>query len=332
MMTSTQIHYYDGKINHVHLAELSPHPQGAIVRYGNEEKLYTFDQMTYIGALGKILPVIELPHDARIEFLTADVPEWLQLKQRKLSERVHKIEGSWRWIAVSFVAMVVVVVTTFKWGIPFAAHEIAMQLPEKTLNTLGDQAQQFIIDQTEKSELTPQRQQQIRALYQNNIQATRPATIVFRKGGNFIHANALAVPNGTIILTDELVKLTKNDNELLGVLAHEQGHLDQKHSLQQALQSLGITILYVALTGDSSDILSGLPLAMVSAKYSQNFELQADQHAIAEMRRLNISPKYLADFLQRLSQESGEDQDASDFLQSHPATAKRITQIEAQSP
>lgn len=328
--TAVPILYYDGKVNLAHRAQLFSHPAGVVVHYAEHEKLYSYAEMTYIGAIGKILPAIELPQDARIEFLSSDVPDWLQLRHKKVSERVHRIENSWRWIAISFVAMLLVMLVTLKWGIPYASYQIAMQLPDQTLQKLGDEAEQFIVDQTQNTELSLQRQQQITALYRDHVQAQIPARIVFRKGGKLIEANALAIPNGTIILTDELIKLTKNDNELLGVLAHEQGHLDEKHSLQQALTSIGITILYVAATGDTSDIIGGLPLAIVASKYSQNFELQADQHAIDELKRLNISPQYLADFLQRLSQSSDEDEDASDFLQSHPATAKRIEQIQSQ--
>lgn len=325
----TQILYYDGKINQAYKAQLQPHALGAIVHYQGQNKLYHYSEMNYIGALGKILPVIELPDDARIEFLSNEIPDWLALKHRKLSENVHKIEGSWRWITVSFVVMLLTVVVTFKWGIPTAAYYIAMQLPDQTLNKIGDQAQTFIENQTDKTQLSPQRQQQIQKLYQQHIQTNQSATLVFRQGGDFIAANALAIPNNTIILTDELVNLAQNDNELLGVLAHEQGHLDEKHSLQQALQSLGISILYVAMSGDASDILGGLPLAVISSKYSQKFELQADQYAIQQLKQQNISPKYLADFLQRLAQD--DDKESSDFLQSHPATAKRIAQIQAQT-
>ena len=39
--------------------------------------------------------------------------------------------------------------------------------------------------------------------------------------------NAAAIPNNTIIVTDELVKLSGADEEVLAVLAHEQGHLVQ---------------------------------------------------------------------------------------------------------
>ncbi len=86
--------------------------------------------------------------------------------------------------------------------------------------------------------------------------------MIFRGGGS-IGANALAIPNNTIIVTDELVKFAKDDYELIGVLAHEQGHLVQRHSLQQSLSGLGISIILLMITGDGSDILTSLPVAAV---------------------------------------------------------------------
>ncbi|MFC3902410.1 Peptidase family M48 [Acinetobacter marinus] len=334
-MQSIAIKYYDGIINRAHVATLRSHASGAVVEYTDaqntaQQKLYHYDDMLYIGPIGAVLPAIELPNDARIEFLDAQLPDWLQLKSKQQSQRVHAIESSWRWIALSLVVTIAVIFSTFRWGIPLAAHTIAQQMPRDSLQRLGDQAENYLIELTEPSKISRARQQQIQVMYRTKINAKYPAKILFREGGNRIGANALAIPNGRIILTDELVKLAKNDQELLAVLAHEQGHLDGRHSLEQGLQSLGISILYVSITGDASDLFGSLPVALVSSQYSQKFELQADQHAIDELKRQGISPQYLADFLQRLSEENEEESSSLDFLQSHPATSERIAQVKAQ--
>ena len=48
--------------------------------------------------------------------------------------------------------------------------------------------------------------------------------ILFRKGGR-LGANAVALPGGTIVVTDELVKLIGTGAGMMGVLAHEAGHV-----------------------------------------------------------------------------------------------------------
>ena len=177
--------------------------------------------------------------------------------------------------------------------------------------------------------------------YQQLVAENRPAKLLFRGGGS-IGANALAIPNNTIIVTDELVKLAKNDYELIGVLAHEQGHLVQRHSLQQSLSGLGISIILLMITGDGSDILTSLPVAAVGASYSRDFESEADLYALKQLSKHQIPTAHFANFLQRMEDEAdgetAKEKDAkdetvkdqrswTDFFESHPATKARIDAV-----
>lgn len=66
-----------------------------------------------------------------------------------------------------------------------------------------------------------------------------------------IGANAFALPDGTLVVTDELVELAgDNDDEVLAVLAHELGHIHERHGLR-LLRTQG---------------LSGEPLAVMLEK------------------------------------------------------------------
>lgn len=60
--------------------------------------------------------------------------------------------------------------------------------------------------------------------------------IVFRANRR-LPANAFALPSGTLILTDDLVKLAKTDNHLMAVLAHELGHVQARHGLRLVIQA-----------------------------------------------------------------------------------------------
>ena len=154
-----------------------------------------------------------------------------------------------------------------------------------------------------------------------------------------------------------MIELAHSDQEILGVLAHEQGHLVERHSLQQGLTSLGLSVLYVAITGDSSDLMTTLPLAMVGAGYSRKFEQEADLYALKLMDRKGIEVSHFANFLQRLNdstestkhgaasqtatdsttkkktdQEEGAKDDPAytkifDIMSSHPATEERIQMV-----
>ena len=182
---------------------------------------------------------------------------------------------------------------------------------------------------TAPSTLTPARKQEISDLYRQKLKPEVPAKLLFRKGGK-IGANAFAIPNNTIVLTDELVALAKNDHEILAVLAHEQGHLVYRHSLQQALRGIGIGVLMIAVTGDSSDLFTTLPVLLAGAQYSQAFEMEADRYAVTELQRLNLPQQHLSTFLQRLQaqQDYAEEEGIGNWISTHPLTAERVKQVE----
>jgi Zn-dependent protease with chaperone function len=72
----------------------------------------------------------------------------------------------------------------------------------------------------------------------------------FRDGG-YIGPNAFALPDGTLVITDQLVALAAGDTELLlGVLAHEIGHVEKNHSLRQVYRAAGTAGLIMLIAGD----------------------------------------------------------------------------------
>ena len=363
-MNSISVVFYDGVVSKPHQAQLSAVDMNSILISYREQndlrkKTFKLQQMNFIGALGKKCPVIELNNDARIEFQTIDIPEWVPIPQKEFQQKIWKLERTPALILFSVVFVVALGFSTLKWGIPFASKVVAFQLPANTLQDIGQKAEDYIVnDWTGPSKLAQGQQAQIKQEYLSKIAEGRPAKIIFRDGGR-IGANALALPNNTIIVTDQLVEMAHSDQEILGVLAHEQGHLVERHSLQQALSSLGFSILLVAVTGDSGDLMTSLPVAILGAKYSRQFEQQADLYALKLMDKKHIEVSHFANFLQRMEDEelaaeqksdqkagktANKDQQAAstaqatsqdhsnivtvlEALSSHPATAERVQMV-----
>lgn len=366
MSQTIDVIFYDGVVSkpqHAQVSALSP--LEVLIRYGEQlqhQRHYLYDDMVLIGALGQLHPVIELNDDARIEF-QGPLPEWFNYGTKNVQHSVWKLERSPSLIIFSLVFVVAFGFALIKWGIPAASHYVAFKLPANTLNKIGDQVEEYVLDNmTKPSHLAQGQKDQIKAQYLSTIAEGRPAKLIFREGDH-LGANAVALPNNTIIITDELIELAHSDQEILGVLAHEQGHLVERHSLQQGLSSLGMSVLYIAITGDSSDLLSSLPAAMVGANYSRKFEKQADLYALNLMDRKHIEVSHFANFLQRLNdevtaeekadkektedskQKSDQDKktdqtgsqkeqteqhvslDVLDALSSHPATEERIQMV-----
>ena len=363
MSQSIDVVFYDGVVSKPQHAKLSAQSEiEVVVQYGEHleyQKRYSYDDMVLIGALGKLNPIIELNDDARIEF-QGELPEWFNLGAKNVHHSIWKLERSPSLIIFSVIFVIVFVVGLVKWGVPAASHYVAFQLPENSLKKIGDEAEEYVLNNwTAPSELPKGQKDQIAQQYLKMIAEGKPAKLVFREGKH-LGANAVALPNNTIIVTDELVEMAHSDQEILGVLAHEQGHLIQRHSLQQGLTSLGLSVLYIAMTGDSSDLFTSLPMAMVGANYSRKFESEADMYALKLMDRKGIKVSHFANFLQRLSDETeaaeksdkaeksgkADQKNASsvpsaqkdtaekhssleifDALSSHPATAERIQMV-----
>lgn len=255
---------------------------------------------------------------------------------------VH-LQEYWRAAAASVAITVAVLAAGYVWGLPALAGALADRMPEAALVQLGSGTLQ-VLDRAvlEPTQLPQPRQRALQTRFDRlvsppgGIRATHH--VVFRKGSG-IGANALALPDGTIVLTDELVTLAEDDEEILAVLAHELGHLERRHSLRMLIQGSLVAFIVSWYAGDVSNVAAGLPTLLLQARYSREHESEADRFAAAMLRANGIPPQRLGDMLRRLeaahAKRAGGDgtQDSSargkDYLSSHPATAERIRALQA---
>lgn len=149
--------------------------------------------------------------------------------------------------------------------------------------------------------------------------------LLFRAGGP-IGPNAFALPDGTIVMTDELVELAGGDTEMLmGVLAHEVGHVDLQHSLRQLYRAAGIAGLIMLVAGDigagAEDVLvDGSALLVLS--YSRSAEADADRHSVELMLKAGYDPAAIARFFTLIEEKLG-DRSGTSMLSTHPGTPER---------
>ncbi len=216
------------------------------------------------------------------------------------------------------------------WGIPALAKQVAFALPPATEKLIGRDAlaglDRFLLA---PSRLPEDRQAALRRLLSGmtaDIKGAGSYRLELRAGGR-LGANALALPSGIIVATDELVRLAANDQEIVAVLAHEIGHLRQHHSLRQVLQNSTTALLVAFAVGDLTSITSlaaTLPTVLVQAKFSRDFEREADDFALDYLGRHGIPPQAFAAILQRMADQKPADEKIPDYLSTHPATRERI--------
>jgi Zn-dependent protease with chaperone function len=139
--------------------------------------------------------------------------------------------------------------------------------------------------------------------------------------------NALALPGGTVVLTDALVREFPDDDVIAGVLAHEIGHIVEEHGLTQLYRSLGVFVLVSLIAGDTGPILEDVLLeggVLLSLSYSRAHEREADAYALRLADRAGYDPAGLLAFFESLPDAETE---ASSWASTHPASGERAQAI-----
>ena len=291
-----------------------------------------------------------------------DAIDELFKSHNKTSSFVHALESKVRFALLALLVTVVVVFAFFKWGLPAASHGIANALPQKTNQIIGANSLKFLDEFFFKeSKIAVERQREIKEHFIKNVRPlekdqTIKFTLHFRdwstEEGQGI-ANALALPSGDIIVTDEFIRLSQSQSEIDSVLLHEMGHIAHRHSLKLLVQSSIVTIAVLMTVGDVSTIADlgvGLGSLLITTSYLREFESEADQYAFDHMFHANMDPIAFASIMDRLSshQLSGENKPDNeseykeakeskdtptilDYLASHPRTIDRIEQAKRYS-
>lgn len=247
---------------------------------------------------------------------------------------LHAFESRLPLVVGALVATLLLGWATIEYGVPHLARQVAMALPHEVDQQLGREALEALDDLVfEPSQLAAPVRARLTRRFNELATATRPdgtVRLVFRASPK-IGANALALPSGTVVMTDELVRLAAHEDEAVAVLAHELGHIEGRHVLHSVLQNSATVVLIALATGDLASLgaLSAtLPTLLLQMKYSRAFELEADDYAAAVLPRLGVAPERLVAILRRLeNRTSGGGHVVLDYLSTHPATEERIRHL-----
>jgi Zn-dependent protease with chaperone function len=258
-----------------------------------------------------------------------------RLRVRRRLQVVHALERRWGWALVCIAAGAAILWSAGAYGVPLAARMIASRLPQ----TVSAQADRHTLDALDRSvfapsELERDRRERLLARFQPLLEEHRELRIrvQFRQGGR-LGANAFALPGGTIVFTDEIVKVAGADEELLAVLAHEIGHVAHRHGLRRVIQDSLLAFVLMAVTGDAagaSQFFMGLPVVLTEMAYSRDFEREADRYALAVLAARGIPGRHFADLMRRMRPSAAEGSGRwSDYLSTHPDTSERLRAFES---
>lgn len=127
-------------------------------------------------------------------------------------------------------------------------------------------------------------------------------------------ANAFNIPGGHIFLSRKLVAFVNNEDELVGVIAHELGHAAVRHGATDISKSLR-SILNITALGDRKDIAEKYNLLIERARtkrlprspeHEGEQQLEADRIGLFAMVAAGYDPGAFSAFFDRLTETEGK--------------------------
>ncbi|MCB1190524.1 MAG: M48 family metallopeptidase [Leptospiraceae bacterium] len=141
--------------------------------------------------------------------------------------------------------------------------------------------------------------------------------------------NAISLPGGYIFLYSGLIEDSNSPEEVVGVLAHEMSHIEQRHGIRQLVRVVGISFLISSFIGLGADTFETMETfsevfnTIVLLKYSRNFEKEADLGAIQKLNNAKIATTGFIEFFQKFDNLTSY----LSWISSHPADSDRINFI-----
>lgn len=151
-----------------------------------------------------------------------------------------------------------------------------------------------------------------------------------------VDVNAFACADGSVRVFAALMDIM-SDEELLGVIGHEIGHVAHKDSKKAFRTALLTSALKDGISANGGTIaaltdsqIGDLGEALANAKYSQKQENQADDYGYEFLKKSGKNPWAMALSFKRLKEIQGEGKQSkiNQLFSSHPDLDKRIQRME----
>lgn len=337
--------FFDGRSSRGHPARLCRDEQRLLIEYAGGERLEPLLSEVRLGPrVGQAGYYLHLPGGAAFEPIEALQAEALGKMLQGVPARggavwVRRLESNLHLIVVSALVVLLTVSMGIIYGVPWASRHIAHALPQSLERVMGQNALSTLEGSwLEPSALDEAQQQRIRQAFSPHLARfselhSETALEVHFYASEALGANALALPGGIIVFTDDLVQLAENDDELIAVLAHEAGHAVLRHGLRNVIQGSLVVWVITGMTGDlsaASDLLVTLPALLVSLDYSRGMEREADDFALQYLPEGGVQPARFAHILLRLQEEARDGKlektvgRLPGLFSTHPDTAERM--------
>lgn len=311
---------------------------GAVVQFADNTR-ETVDIVALSDRIGTVDRRIEMADGGVFTTGDNETADRLTGVRGGFFSRVSGLEAFHPRLFGFLIAAVLLVVGFVRYGLPAVAQFAAWATPPKVVEIMDASALQTMEKLfVSESKLETTKRERINADFDKLVKASEDKAnyrLLFRDGGR-LGPNALALPGGTIILTDQLVGLGSHE-EVVAVLAHEVSHVNHSHSLQQLYRALGFAALVTIIAGDlgsvGEEILGGGGL-MVAMAASREMEIEADSDGVRLMRKIGADPSKLSTMLDKIYEEVCDEKlkekcEETGWFSSHPGGEERRESLRA---
>jgi len=133
--------------------------------------------------------------------------------------------------------------------------------------------------------------------------------------------NAFCAPGGYIYFYTGILKFLEAEDQLAGVLGHEMGHADLRHSTRQLTKMYGVQTLLSLVAGDRT-LVKNITSAIIALSFSRNHEKEADDCSVDYLCPTRYNADAGAGFFSKISQKGGKN--PPEILSTHPDPGNRI--------
>ena len=145
--------------------------------------------------------------------------------------------------------------------------------------------------------------------------------------------NAFATPGGYLYVYTGLILAADTEAELVGVMAHEAGHVVGRHSARAMVNQLGLQTVAQAALGKNPGAVATIATQLVGGgamlAHGRSEEIEADEYGARYSSGAGYDPRGLVTFFQKLQQQQGGDGPGfMKWLSTHPPNKERISNIQ----
>lgn len=243
-------------------------------------------------------------------------------------------------VLVFILGMILALFLGWRFGVPFATQIAVDRTPQSVEDSIANGVlntwDYALFDPTE---VPLARRARLEAEFQHLVDVYRQHPdarldanfqLLFRDAPQ-MGPNALALPGGPIVFTDQLLDVLKDDDLIIAIAAHEIGHIHHRHSLYGLYRSAGVGSLIMFIGGDLTDLAED---AVIQAAALSNLSLSRAAEEEADLMGVELSlasgrdPLALVAALETLTQDC-EDCGETSWFSTHPGLDDREAAIRA---